>query len=66
MNRLLKEKVFYAAYPVHDGDIDDTIEPFSRESSNSNSNEEQPPRNVLNSTWAKYSIWYKPQVCFSV
>lgn len=60
LNRMLKEDIFYSAYPLHDGELESTKEPFNNDASQM-SNPVMLPREELYKTWAKYSLWYKNQ-----
>lgn len=54
INRLLNDKVFINAYPLHDGDVQST-------NVDRQVDDDLNPRAVLYSTWAQYSNWYKNQ-----
>ena len=71
LNRLLKEGVFEAAYPLHDGDTasytksanetTNSPEDFSEAGWKNIDTLKEEPREELRRTWAKYSMWYKHQ-----
>lgn len=55
INRLIRDGIFEAAYPLHDGDYKyDSTELQSASHENN-------PRRVLYDTWAKYRNFYKAQ-----
>lgn len=55
IDRLVRERIFQAAYPLHDGeykfDPSETPTPF----------DENNPRRILYDTWARYRLFYKYQ-----
>ncbi|CAF1302502.1 unnamed protein product, partial [Didymodactylos carnosus] len=55
IDRLIRERVFQAAYPLHEGDYK-----FSPTETRT-PQEENNPRRILYDTWARYRIWYKSQ-----
>jgi hypothetical protein len=55
IDRLVRERIFQAAYPLHEGSykFDGTEQPDAFAENN--------PRRVLYDTWARYSVFYKYQ-----
>ena len=55
IDRLVRERIFQAAYPLHEGDykFDNTEQPDSFAENN--------PRRILYDTWARYRLFYKYQ-----
>ncbi|CAF4261240.1 unnamed protein product [Didymodactylos carnosus] len=55
IDRLLREHVFQAAYPLHEGNYKFTPTKIHTPQDENN------PRRVLYDTWVRYRIWYKNQ-----
>jgi hypothetical protein len=55
IERLVRERIFQAAYPLHEGDykFDKTEQPTPTDENN--------PRRILYDTWARYRVFYKYQ-----
>ena len=55
IDRLVRERVFQAAYPLHEGDYQ--YDPFEQQTALKENN----PRRILYDTWAQYKLFYKYQ-----
>jgi anoctamin-7 len=55
IDRLVRDGVFQAAYPLHEGDY--KYEPTDQQTPSMENN----PRRILYDTWAKYRVFYKAQ-----
>lgn len=66
-SKLLYLEIFFASFPLHDGNINEKdLEPLLIDDDSKSKQFEQyednsSPRRLLSKEWANYSLWYKSQ-----